>query len=137
MSAMSTHTTVCLKTMKVFVASASFQLGENLASALSNLPGVNLVGLAEDLGRVWADVTDLQPDLVMLDVHLLGSRGMALVKAVAREDKTPFAMVLSNDVFHDAANDEITKAGPDFLLYDSTSVERALSVMGALLQRSH
>jgi len=116
-----------LKTMRVFLVDSSRLLNEGLTDRLSDLPGLEVVGQANNLADAVREIRRQTPDVVMLDVSLLGQSGMDLVNAVSHEDNAPFVMVLAGNVSG-------FEPGPDILLYKASSVSSAVSILKNLLR---
>jgi DNA-binding NarL/FixJ family response regulator len=116
-----------LKTMRVYLVDSSRLLNEGLTERLADLPGLEVVGQADNLGDAVREIRLQTPDVVMLDVALLGQSGLDLVNAVSHEKNAPFVMVL-------AGNLSGFEPGPDILLYKASSVESAVAILENLLR---
>jgi len=117
-----------LKTMRVFLVDSSHLLARGLKKNLAELPGVEIVGEADNLADAVREIRLQTPDVVMLDVSLLGESGRDLVDAVSvsHEENSPFVMVLGGDVAG-------FEAGPDILLYKTSSIKSAVAILKSLL----
>jgi len=118
---------LALKTMRVFLVDGSRLLNEGLSERLVELPGLEVVGEADNLADAVREIRLQTPDVVMLDVSLLGKSGLDLVNAVTREETAPFVMVLAGNVSG-------FEAGPDILLYKASSVASAVAILENLLR---
>jgi len=118
---------LALKTMRVFLVDGSRLLNEGLTDRLAELPGLEVVGQADNLADAVREIRLETPDVVMLDVSLLGKSGLDLVNAVTREESAPFVMVLAGNVSG-------FEAGPDILLYKASSVASAVAILENLLR---
>jgi len=118
---------LALKTMRVFLVDGSRLLNEGLNERLVELPGLEVVGEADNLADAVREIRLQTPDVVMLDVSLLGKSGLDLVNAVTREETAPFVMVLAGNVSG-------FEAGPDILLYKASSVASAVAILENLLR---
>jgi len=118
---------LALKTMRVFLVDGSRLLNEGLSERLVELPGLEVVGEADNLADAVREIRLETPDVVMLDVSLLGKSGLDLVNAVTREESAPFVMVLAGNVSG-------FEAGPDILLYKASSVASAVAILENLLR---
>ena len=116
-----------MKTMRVFLVDGSRLLNEGLSERLVELPGLEVVGEADNLADAVREIRLETPDVVMLDVSLLGKSGLDLVNAVTREESAPFVMVLAGNVSG-------FEAGPDILLYKASSVASAVAILENLLR---
>ena len=118
---------LAVKTMRVFLVDGSRLLNEGLSERLVELPGLEVVGEADNLADAVREIRLQTPDVVMLDVSLLGKSGLDLVNAVTREETAPFVMVLAGNVSG-------FEAGPDILLYKASSVASAVAILENLLR---
>jgi len=116
-----------LKTMRVYVVDSSRLLTEGLTNQLANLPGLEIVGQADNLADAVREIRLQSPDVVMLDVTLLGKSGLDMVNAVSRTDSAPFVMVLGGDISG-------FETGPDILLYKAANVASAIAILENLLR---
>ena len=116
-----------MKTMRVFLVDGSRLLNEGLNERLVELPGLEVVGEADNLADAVREIRLQTPDVVMLDVSLLGKSGLDLVNAVTREESAPFVMVLAGKV-------PGFEEGPDILLYKASSVASAVAILENLLR---
>jgi DNA-binding NarL/FixJ family response regulator len=121
--------------MKVLVADSSPLLSQRLAQLISQMNGVEVVEQANDMATAMDAISKLRPHLVMLDVHLLGRRGLDLIKVVKTEAEAPFVMMLADDV-SSAYEKECAGAGADFLLCKAEALGQALAIIQSLLKRS-
>jgi chemotaxis response regulator CheB len=115
-----------VKTMRVFLVDSSRLLQEGLTDHVADLPGLEVVGQADNLADAVREIRAHTPDVVMLDVSLLGQSGLDLVNAVSQEDNAPFVMVLAGNVSG-------FEPGPDILLYRASSVTSAVKILRNLL----
>jgi chemotaxis response regulator CheB len=118
---------LALKTMRVFLVDSSRLLNEGLPDRLAGLPGLEVVGQADNLADAVREIRLQTPDVVMLDVSLLGQSGLDLVNAVSQEENAPFVMVLAGNVSG-------FEPGPDILLYKASSVASAVKILESLLR---
>lgn len=116
-----------MKTMRVFIVDSSRLLNEGLTDRLAELPGLEIVGQADNLADAVREIRLHTPDVVMLDVSLLGQSGLDLVNAVSQEENAPFVMVLAGNVSG-------FEPGPDILLYKASSVASAVKILENLLR---
>jgi two-component system, NarL family, invasion response regulator UvrY len=121
-------------TMRVLIADASPLLSEKLASVLSELEGLKIVGQAQTMEDALSAIRELRPDVVLVDVHLLGKTGLEVLGTLKKEGDAPFVMMLANDVSRPYQK-QCLDAGADFLLYKSADLGKALSILKYLLPR--
>jgi len=61
--------------MKVFIVDDSEVVCERLTAMLSELPGIEIVGQAQDAAKAISSVRKLQPDAVILEFGCLPAMG--------------------------------------------------------------
>lgn len=66
------------------------------ASALLELEGFDVVGLAADGAAALVAVDRLKPDIVLLDVQLPGMDGFEVARALAERDPPPRVVLVSS-----------------------------------------
>jgi DNA-binding NarL/FixJ family response regulator len=97
--------------MKVAIVDDSLEIQRAFASLLVTLPGLELVGCAEDLPGALRLVDEQLPDVLVLDVELRGhDRGYDVLRHVARQHPQIRVVALSNFGWH-AMRDAFLRAG--------------------------
>lgn len=83
--------------MKVAIVDDSPEIQRAFAALLEPLPGLELVGCAEDLSGALRLVDEQHPDVLVLDVELRGTdRGYDVLRHVARHHPQIRVVALSN-----------------------------------------
>lgn len=83
--------------MKVVLVDDSLDIQRALTRLLSTLPGVQVVGCAEDVAGALAVIEQCRPDIVVLDVGLRGKdRGIDVLRNVVAHHPDIDVIVLSN-----------------------------------------
>ncbi|MFH1853414.1 MAG: response regulator transcription factor [Candidatus Neomarinimicrobiota bacterium] len=82
--------------MKVLVVDDSDMLRERLISLLTDLPDIEVSGQAVDVGDALTKLTELQPDLVILDIRMPGGSGIDVLKSAKLADNPPAVIVFTN-----------------------------------------
>lgn len=97
--------------MKVAIVDDSPEIQRAFATLLEPLPGLELVGCAEDLRGALRLVEEQQPDVLVLDVELRGTdRGYDVLRHVTRHHPQIRVVALSNFGWH-AMRDAFLRAG--------------------------
>ncbi len=78
--------------IRVAIADDHRLLLEGLAQALDSVPDINVVGTAIDGDSLIADLDDLSPDVVLVDLEMPGSDGFS---ALRRMDRSVRAIVVT------------------------------------------
>lgn len=82
--------------MKLFIADGSALVRERLKSAVGDLEETQIVGLADDFAEAVEMLPRLNPDVVILDIHILGGSGIDILKEIKSEASSPVVIVLTN-----------------------------------------
>lgn len=97
--------------MKVAIVDDSPEIQRSFSALLAPLPGLELVGCAEDLQGALRLVDEHRPDVLVLDVELRGNdRGYDVLRQVSRLHPQVRVMALSNFGWH-AMRDAFLRAG--------------------------
>ena len=90
-------------TLKVFIADDSFLVRERLLGMLSNFEELEVVGQAENAAAAMDEIQRLQPDAVVLDIHMpspdqagLVQSGFDVLERIKSESPATFVTILSN-----------------------------------------
>jgi DNA-binding NarL/FixJ family response regulator len=83
--------------MKVLLVEDSLIVRQRIEELLSSIPGVAVVGHAEDASDAIAAIQHGLPDLVVLDVRLRKSTGADVLRYVLRACPRVKVIVLSNE----------------------------------------
>jgi two-component system nitrate/nitrite response regulator NarL len=95
---------VCLKTaMKILIVDDHVLFREGLVSLLGNQPDLNVVGEAGLVAEAITKTCDLEPDLVLIDLHLPDGDGLEAIKIILSKRPETKVVVLtiyeSEDLF--------------------------------------
>jgi DNA-binding NarL/FixJ family response regulator len=82
-------------TMKLFLADDNIAFRNRLASILSGIDGVEIVGSAEDVSGAIAAIEQMTPDAVILDLHMPGGSGFDVLPVIKSAVPPPTVIVLT------------------------------------------
>ncbi|MEL6277040.1 MAG: response regulator, partial [Bacteroidota bacterium] len=75
---------------RIYIVEDEFIISADIEKQLKNL-GYEVVGMAVTVNEAQSDIAELQPDLVLLDIHLSdGVPGTQLGKVLREEGRIPF-----------------------------------------------
>jgi DNA-binding NarL/FixJ family response regulator len=117
--------------MKVFIADDSLVLRERLEEMLSELPGVEIMGYAQDVPGALTSIKTLQPDVVILDIRMPGGSGVDVLQDIKRDRQTPVIIVLTNYPYPQYRK-KCMDLGADFFFDKSTEFEKVTAVFKEL-----
>jgi DNA-binding NarL/FixJ family response regulator len=83
--------------MRVLIVEDSTVFRDRLRRMLTPCPGIEIAGETADGAAALADIERLQPDAILLDLHMPGADGVAVLRELqARGQRTP-VIVLTSD----------------------------------------
>ena len=119
--------------MRVFIVEDSPVISERLATLLSDMPAVEVVGQAEDVAEAVESIRMIRPDAVILDMQIPGGSGFAVLREI-RQSKLPTVVIIfTNDPFP-PYRQRCVDAGADFFLDKTTEIEELLEIFKALVK---
>jgi DNA-binding NarL/FixJ family response regulator len=103
-----------------------------LATVLAGEEGIDVVGVAADGGEVVGMVAELEPDVVLLDVRMPGTDGVAAARAIVTGSESVRVLMLT---VSDAAEDlyEAVKAGAHGYLLKDIGTDELLAAIRAVV----
>jgi len=114
--------------IRVFLVEDSKVIRERLLSLLQGLPGVDIVGDSDTAADAIRGITDLAPDVVVLDIKLKNGSGMGVLRTIKQRPAQVTMIILTN-----YATDEYRKkcleAGADHFLDKTNEFERLAPII--------
>lgn len=119
------------RTIKVFVADDSIVVRERLLEMLRDLPGIEVLGCAEDGLHAIASIRQLKPDVVVLDIQMPRGTGLDVLKNVKHDGAGPKVVVFTNFPYPQYRKRAL-EYGADYFLDKTTEFEKLREVFGQL-----
>ncbi|HET7009325.1 MAG TPA: response regulator transcription factor [Anaerolineales bacterium] len=116
--------------LQVLLADDSEVVRRRLGTMITEIPGVELVGEAADVADALEAIERLQPDLVIVDLHMPGN-GLRLVEIVGRRKVKPTIVVLTNYPY-EQYRDRCLTAGAEFFFDKATELDSVVEVLSDL-----
>ena len=119
--------------MRAFIVDDSAIVRMRLAEMLVAGADVTVVGQAGTVAAALQDIPRLQPECVLLDIHLPDGDGISVLKAVKRMTPTPTVVMVTNytDEYY---RQRCEVAGADFFLDKSKQFDE---IPGILRELTH
>jgi DNA-binding NarL/FixJ family response regulator len=117
--------------MKVFIADDSTVLRERLVEMLSDIPGIEIMGYAQDVPEALTSIKKLNPDVVILDIRMPGGSGIDVVQDIKRDKRAPTIIVLTNYPYPQYRK-KCLGLGADYFFDKSTEFEKVTEVFKEL-----
>ncbi|HYL16138.1 MAG TPA: response regulator transcription factor [Terriglobales bacterium] len=119
--------------MKVFIADDSKVVVERLADLLNEVPGVELVGRANDVPQAIHSILKMKPDAVILDLQMPGGSGLEVLRAIRRTHPSLCVLICTNFPYPQYRK-ECIAAGANFFLDKSSEFEKIPVIFHDLLR---
>ena len=121
--------------VKVFLADDSSVVRERLVALLTEIPGIEIVGQAEDAFAALEAIPVLKPDVVVLDIYMPGSvTGMYVLERMKSERNAPLIIMLTN-YSYEQYKKRCLAAGAAYFFDKSNEFERVPEVLLELLSK--
>jgi DNA-binding NarL/FixJ family response regulator len=82
--------------MNLFIVEDSIPVRERLVRSIEDMPGLDIIGTAEDVGTAIRALTDRSPDALILDLQLPGGSGLQVLRAVRQQCPHMRVIVMTN-----------------------------------------
>lgn len=120
--------------MKVFVADDSHLFRRQLIEMLCELEGVEIVGQAGNAQEALEAITLQSPDVVTLDVSILGGSGIDVLTKLKKDRLAPVVIMLTNQSSLPYRK-KCRLAGADFFVDKAIETNEIRQILEALLLR--
>lgn len=120
---------------RVFIVDDSPIVRERLASLVSEIPQVELVGDAEIAFEAIHRIQSLKPDVVILDISMPGGSGMHVLETIKRDPAPPCVIMLTNFAY-DQYREKCSQLGADHFFDKSGEFDRVTEVIRQLPPRA-
>lgn len=117
--------------MEIIIADDSALMRDRLAFMLAEIPGITVVAKALNVEDTVQKVKSHQPDMLILDLRLLGGSGIDVLKQIKQDPRGPTVIVFTNypqPQYRKAAY----AAGADYFFHKSTEFEKLLETLREL-----
>lgn len=102
---------------------------------LHEIGGIKVVGQVGAVAEAKQAVRDLNPDVVILDLHMPGGSGLDVLKTMPRDHGTPTVIVLTNDSYPQYRK-KCLESGAGFVFDKSTEFRKVAQVLQDLISNT-
>ena len=120
-----------LRNIKVFIADDSIVLRERVLEMLCDIPGVEILGCAEDGLHAINSIRRLKPDADVLDIQMPRGTGLDVLKNIKHGAQGPLVVVLTNFPYPQYRKRAL-EYGADFFFDKTTEFEKLRTLFGQL-----
>jgi DNA-binding NarL/FixJ family response regulator len=121
--------------MRVFIADDSRVVVERLADLLKEVPGVQLVGRANDAPEAIHSIVKTNPDAVILDLQMPGGSGLDVLRSIRRSHPSVWVVICTNYPYPQY-REECIAAGANYFLDKSAEFERIPEILRDLTKKA-
>ncbi len=122
--------------MKVFIVDDSALVRERIMAMISEHPGIEIIGQAENAQEGINSIRKLKPDAVILDIRMPGGNGIEVLKNIKKNNSAPAVIILTN-YHYPQYRKKCIEAGADFFFDKSTEFHKIIEVLKKLIQESN
>lgn len=115
----------------VFLADDSIVLRERVLEMLRDIPGVEVLGCAEDGLHSIDCIRELRPDVVILDIQMPRGTGLDVLKNIHPVNGTPLMIVFTNFSYPQYRKRAL-ESGADYFFDKTTEFEKLRELFGRL-----
>jgi DNA-binding NarL/FixJ family response regulator len=119
--------------MKIFIVDDSEIVVERVRNLLSNIEGLEFIGHATTASYAVEAILKLKPDVVILDIRLIGEDGMNVLERIKKEQPPPIVIVLTNYPYPQY-REKCRKLGAEYFFDKVTEIESFVKVLRILAQ---
>lgn len=117
---------------RIVIAEDHTILREGLKALLSSDPGLDIVGEAEDGIEAIRRVSELNPDLIMIDLSMPRMNGMEAMRQIKRTNPETRVLVLTVHKTEEYVLASLRAGADGYILKDSTHAELMLAIRTVL-----
>jgi len=121
--------------MRVFIVDDSKAFVERLADLLDEVPGVELVGRANDVPGAIHSILKTNPDAIILDLQMPGGSGLEVLRTVRQSHSSLWVLVCTNYPYPQY-REECLAAGANFFLDKSAEFEKISDILRDLIKKT-
>jgi DNA-binding NarL/FixJ family response regulator len=122
--------------MKIFIADDSEVVCERLTTMFSELPGIEIIGQAKNVGESIESIRRLHPDVVILDIRMPGGSGIDVLEDIKKTNTAPVVIVLTNYPYPQYRK-KCMALGAEYFFDKATEFEKVTEVLQRLIEDSH
>lgn len=121
--------------LKVLIADDSPVIVQRLREMISELDFVSSVGYAKDGAETLALVEFMNPDVILLDIHMPGVNGLQVLDEVRKQMKEIKVILITNHPDEDLKS-QCLQRGADFIIDKSNEFDRIPELLNFRIRRA-
>jgi DNA-binding NarL/FixJ family response regulator len=121
--------------MRVFIVDDSKVVVERLADLLNEVPGVELVGRANDVPGAIHSILKANPDVIVLDLQMPGGSGLEVLRSIRLNHPSIWVLVCTNYPYPQY-REECISAGANYFLDKSADFNKIPGILRDLIKKT-
>ena len=121
--------------MRVLIVDDSKVVVERLADLLNEVPGVELVGRANDAPAAIHSILKTNPDAIILDLQMPGGSGLEVLRSIRVSHPSIWVLVCTNYPYPQY-REECISAGANYFLDKSADFEKIPGILRDLIKKT-
>jgi DNA-binding NarL/FixJ family response regulator len=121
--------------MRVLIVDDSKVVVERLADLLNEVPGVELVGRANDAPAAIHSIPKTNPDAIILDLQMPGGSGLEVLRSIRVSHPSIWVLVCTNYPYPQY-REECISAGANYFLDKSADFEKIPGILRDLIKKA-
>jgi len=123
--------------IRVLIVDDQMVVTEGLRVILNSEPGMEVVGVAHDGAQAVEQVSDLEPDLVLMDLKMPVMNGIRATHIIREQYPQTYVLVLTTYSADEWVFDAIRAGASGYLLKDSDGDDIIAAIVGTIEGRTH
>jgi two-component system response regulator DevR len=125
--------------MRIFLVEDSVLIRERMRRMLQDVEGIEIAGETGDAHEAIGVIPQVRPDVILLDIHLLGGSGIDILHALKKDGQGhghgPVVIVLTNYAYPQY-RDKCLQAGADYFFVKSTEFDLLIPTLQQIRQKA-
>jgi two-component system response regulator DevR len=125
------------RVMRIFLVDDSVLIRERMRRMLQDVEGIEIAGETGDAHEAIGVIPRVRPDVILLDIHLLGGSGIDVLNALKKDGHGhgPVVIVLTNYAYPQY-RDKCLQAGADYFFVKSTEFDMVIPTLQQIRQKA-
>ena len=119
--------------MKYFIVDDSDVVVERMKVLLAVFEELEFIGQASNANDAVKAILKLKPDVVILDIRLVGANGMNVLERIKKEQAPPVVIMLTNYPYPQY-REKCRQLGAEYFFDKVTEIEKMLTTFRKLIQ---
>lgn len=122
--------------MKVFLVDDSTVIRQRLKRLLADMKEITVIGESGNALEAPDAIMAQQPDVVLLDIHLLDGNGIDVLQKLKKGKRPPAVIILTNYPYPQYRQ-KCLEAGADYFFIKSTEFDQIVPALEQLIQKAN